>query len=251
MSKIEWTGKTWNPIVGCTKISQGCHNCYAEKSAGRNANFGLKQYQDVVKIDQFGETYLGQWNGSLQLVGGQLEKPLKRKKATTYFVCSMGDLFHEGVKFWWIDHVFAIIAKCPQHTFQLLTKRPERMAEYLEQYGDPLPNVWVGTTVENRVTADIRIPHLLKCQASVRFLSVEPMLGSIIGVDLKGINWVICGCESGVGAKRFELSWARLLHDQCQSEGIPFFMKQMIVDGKLSKDMDAFPEDMRIRELPC
>jgi len=221
-TKIEWTDATWNPIVGCSKISDGCENCYAEKMALRMANilsFGTSQYSfgtlGVVFGLRQGEK-LG-WSGRTVFVDSQLEKPLHWKKPRKIFVCSMGDLFHESVPFEWIDKVMAIIALCPQHTFQILTKRAERMAEYFcvgraDEYRRskvegaagriirslsstinkwnysgycndpiyfPLPNLWLGVTCENQEMADKRIPLLLQTTAAKRFVSVEPCLGEV------------------------------------------------------------------------
>jgi protein gp37 len=275
MSKIEWTEQTWNPIIGCSKKSKGCDNCYAEKMAVRLANIstaldqknwdknkpeqsrqGLPQYCNVAY------TIIKKWTGLTAFVESAIEKPLKRKKPTVYFVCSMGDLFHDSVPFEWIDQVFAVMALCPQHTFQVLTKRPERMAEYLagyrekeirkiwwnkfkistttQHYTQTLPNVWLGTSCEDQAAADERIPHLLRCPAKVRFVSVEPMLGA---VDLetphdficqcsackeitKQLDWVICGGESGSNARPMHPDWVRSLRDQCVEAGVPFFFKQ-------------------------
>lgn len=269
MSKIEWTEQTWNPIIGCSKVSPGCANCYAEKMA-----FRQKYMRPQSEYSQV--TTRRKWNGKTAFVESQLDKPLKRQKPTTYFACSMGDLFHESVPFEWVDKVFAVMALCPQHTFQVLTKRPARMAYYLSCYYPhdsstligiraqihkinpkaythskfpwPLPNVWLGTTTENQAMADKRIPYLKKCPAAIRFLSVEPMLGPV-SVD-PGIDWVICGCESGNNARPMEPIWAMSLRDQCLSANVPFFMKQMQIGGKLVKEINQFPEHMRIREVP-
>ena len=218
-TKIEWTDATWNPIVGCSKISAGCENCYAETAAAsaRLQQFG--QYQDVIdfEIDKsYGQVVGHQWNGKTVFVDSQLEKPLHWKKPRKIFVCSMGDLFHESVPFEWIDKVMAIIALCHWHTFQILTKRPERMLEYfgrknleeivaenirLPQWFNrnvkeplpshldfnaiskkthfPLPNLWLGVTAENQEMADERIPLLLQIPAAKRFISIEPCLGDV------------------------------------------------------------------------
>lgn len=272
MSKIEWTQETWNPIIGCSKISDGCKNCYAEKMAGRLANIeATKQYLKVLKWDNgYGgnefETpaqYISEgWNGQPHFVESALKKPLKRKKPTMYFVCSMGDLFHESAPFEWIDKVIEIIAKCPQHTFQILTKRAERMLDYFNHLNEslkdfegyrPLDNLWLGTTAENQEQADKRIPTLLQIPAAIRFVSIEPMLSK---VDLKciekknsegkhvcfyqvlkpiencgdsnrhALDWVICGGESGANARPMHPEWVRLLRDQCEEAKVPFFFKQ-------------------------
>lgn len=216
MTKIEWTEKTWNPICGCSKLSPGCLNCYAEKMACRlqrmydSDPYGkykhLEKYLDVVGFDHHAGKY-NQWNGTTQFDEKALTKPLHWKKPRMIFVCSMGDVFHESVPFEWVDKVMAVIALCPQHTFQVLTKRPERMAAYFrqerlhtmvtcmmvdvlcdtnptadlpDQSGPwPLPNLWLGVTAENQEQADIRIPILLQIPAAVRFVSVEPMLGPV------------------------------------------------------------------------
>ena len=262
-SKISWTDQTWNPIVGCSKCSPGCKNCYAERMARRQAFMRpVCEYADVV-----GESG---WNGKTALVKSALTKPLHWKKPRRIFVCSMGDLFHESVPFEWIDQVFAIMALCPQYTFQLLTKRAERMADYIESLTTvdgayrftgmqpyraeqankplhkhavnyrrriPLPNVWLGTTCENQEQADRRIPHLLRCPAAVRFISVEPMLSDLDPFTLrnsglghihvaKNIDWVICGGESGPNARPMHPDWVRSLRDQCVAAVVPFHFKQ-------------------------
>ena len=309
-TKIEWAEKTWNPITGCSKISEGCRNCYAERMSKRLA--GRCGYP---KENPFAVT----------LHPERLEEPLRWRKPSRIFVCSMGDLFHEDVPDEFIDQVFGVILACrilkniPSHTFLILTKRPERMARYLTErepvellkawaniapvrtdneditfdelvysecchdwdkngrnskgseykpwgYIDslwPLPNVWFGVTAENQEQADKRIPILLQIQAAVRFVSVEPMLGPVdltdlqipYEVDPRGFNfnaltendddhyynhhakldWVICGGESGPNARPMQQEWARSLRDQCVAAGVPFFLKQMDVAGKLVK----------------
>ena len=269
MSIIEWTEKTWNPIVGCSKVSPGCDNCYAERMAIRLAHIpGATgdQYSDVIGSNMMGGYH---WDGKTALVESALTKPLHWKKPRMIFVCSMGDLFHESVPFEWIDKVFAVMALCPQHTFQVLTKRPARMLEYFEMlrtndscficlqrqasriskshapklYNNapvsnwPLPNVWLGVTAEDQQRADERIPDLLKCPAAKRFISVEPILGAVDlaytcfnGSDsfgtMPGIDWVICGGESGPGARPMHPDWARSLRGQCDEAGVAFFFKQ-------------------------
>jgi protein gp37 len=202
MSKIQWTEETWNPVVGCTPVSPGCLNCYAATLAPRLAAMGQAQYAELTVRKTDGDGHArAVFNGTVRCVGEALDKPLRRKKPTMYFVCSMGDLFHEGVPFGFIDRVFAVMALCPQHTFQVLTKRPERMAEYLNQPASlafrrvcaamsdmghrpttgtwPLAHVWLGTSAEDQARLEERVPHLLRCPAVVRFLSCEPLLGDI------------------------------------------------------------------------
>ena len=275
-TKIEWAEETWNPITGCTPISPGCANCYAERMskrlAGRCGYPADEPFRVTVHPDR-------------------LNQPFKWRKPRRVFVCSMGDLFHPDVPFEFIDRVFSIMALCPQHTFLVLTKRPDRMREYLtivkpENAGQdwrrqlyfasgkdqrladgccfrwPLPNVRLGVTAENQEQADKRIPILLQIPAAVRFVSVEPMLGP---VDLQGvwnspewfcpacdrevgaasvrydethdicgspvgsappqIDWVICGGETGPGARPMHPDWARSLRDQCKAAGVPFLFK--------------------------
>lgn len=244
MSKIEWTNKTWNPIIGCSKISEGCQNCYAEKIAFRLLHMPFTDYYSYVMKDNGDQSpdcfqYIPEWNGKTHLVKSALEKPLKRKKPTMYFVCSMGDLFHESVPFKWIDKVIHMMTQCPQHTFQILTKRPDIMQEYFtdENIQSAPDNVWLGITAENQEQADKRIPFLLNTPATVRFVSIEPMLGP---VDLlkqypvgKGsvaygalLDWVICGGESGRNARQMNPDWVRFISDQCKEVEIPFFFKQ-------------------------
>lgn len=257
MSKIEWTNETWNPIIGCTKISPGCDNCYAEIMAFRLMHMPYTSYYQNVLKDN-GESHphkfrnLPKWNGKTHFVKSQLEKPLKWKKPRMVFVCSMGDLFHESVPFIEIDSIFSIMSDNDQHTYQILTKRPDRMREFFywksDWYGkkwQPKDNIWFGVTAENQEQANIRIPVLLKIPAAVRFVSIEPMLSPIdISNYLKVINesgwhdfggpfsgrnkldWVICGGESGHKARPMHPDWVRSLRDQCKAAEVPFFFKQ-------------------------
>ena len=213
MSGIEWTDETWNPVVGCTRASRGCDNCYAVTMTHRLEAMGQERYAGLTVLNGRGHRH---FNGVVRTVPEALDKPLKWRKPRRVFVNSMADLFHPEVPFEFIDRVFAVMALCPQHVFQVLTKRPERMAEYLryavemdnleheidaltskvegepfglvspsEGQGWPLPNVWLGTSVEDQAAADERVPHLLRCPAAVRFLSCEPLLGP---VDLRSID---------------------------------------------------------------
>lgn len=207
-SKIEWTEATWNPMAGCSIVSPGCHNCYAMRTAYRLAAMGQKKYQGTTEKKN-GRIL---WTGKINTDESALSIPLKKKKPTTWFVNSMSDLFHESVPFDYIDKVFAVMALCPQHTFQVLTKRPERMAEYMNlgrfwqkvlvffsthpfnPTEFPLPNVFLGTSCEDQQRADKRIPHLLRCPAAVKFVSAEPLLGGIDLVPYMGGATYQCSC---------------------------------------------------------
>ena len=222
------TNKTWNPIIGCSKISEGCKNCYAEKMANRLACIEKtgESYSNVVTMSKNSI-----WSGKTHFVESALEKPLKWKKPRMIFVCSMSDLFHESVSNSWINFVMNIIQKCSQHTFQILTKRPEKMRKYFHglNIAKILPNAWLGVTAENQEQANKRIPILLQIPAKVRFVSVEPMLSNI---DISSflyeakLDWVICGGESGHNARPIHPNWVRSLRDQCKQADVPFFFKQ-------------------------
>lgn len=251
-TSIEWATDVWNPVTGCTKVSAGCKNCYAEKIAERF--WGDRKFTDVECHPE------------------RLEDPLRWKKPRRIFVNSMSDLFHESVSDEFIWSVFSVMAVAEQHTYMILTKRPRRMSEYLFRWKNifttdsysgpeniflhswPLPNVWLGVSVENQQAADERIPYLLQTPAAVRFVSVEPMFGPLSWLKhylpckipcpryerdgklvVADLDWVICGCESGTGARPFDMDWARDLRDQCQNANVPFFFKQGRVGGKLVK----------------
>lgn len=273
---IEWTDSTWNPQVGCSRVSRGCQHCYAEtQAAGRLIN--VTAYKGV--------TTNGRFNGTVNLLPDRLDQPVRWKRPRRIFVNSMSDLFHENVPVGWIADVFATMAYADQHTYQVLTKRPERMANLVSSpefvtlvrgrrealglnltWQWPLPGVWLGTSVENQRTADERIPHLLSTPASVRFLSVEPLVGPVdLGIgdphrdhesdDVNGgphprvcltcstegneveyfrrdcaadvgFGWVIVGGESGRGAAPMHPEWARSIRDECVDAGVPFLFKQ-------------------------
>jgi protein gp37 len=210
VSRIEWTEQTWNPTVGCTKISPGCKHCYAEAMAKRLTAMGTPGYE----------------NGfALTLLPERLDDPIKRKKPTVYFVNSMSDLFHERVPDDYIDKVFEVIARTPQHTYQILTKRAARMARYFRSRSVP-GNAWLGVSVEDRKYGVPRIDHLRKVPAAIRFLSVEPLLADVGELDLSGIHWVIVGGESGPKARPMRTEWAESVQAQCEEQGVAFFFKQ-------------------------
>lgn len=298
-SSIEWTEATWNPVRGCVKVSPGCAHCYAETFAERFR--GVKGHPYEQGFD-------------LLHVPSKLDEPLRRKKPTTYFVNSMSDLFQDGVNDLFISHVFAVMALTPQHTYQVLTKRAQRMRDYLHEMTTdpdafcfawareyqrddrqptprltnetwPLPNVWLGVSVENQHFADERIPLLLQTPAAVRFISAEPLLEA---VDLRlndefpsadggcyedarhGVRWVIVGGESGPGARPFDVAWARSIVQQCKDAGVACFVKQVglypwdseypgpngeiethwKLRDKKGGDPAEWPEDLRVREFP-
>ena len=208
-TKIEWTDKTWNPITGCTKYSAGCAHCYAETMSRRLHAMGVAKYQREFE---------------LTLHEDNLQEPLSWRKAHNIFVCSMSDLFHEKVPFEFIDKVMATIRQTPQHRYQILTKRAERMAEYFETRAVP-ENVWVGVTVEAESSKQ-RIDCLRQIPASVHFLSCEPLLESLGQIDLKGIEWVIVGGESGPQARPMKEEWVLDIMSQCERQGASFFFKQ-------------------------
>lgn len=291
MTQIEWThlpgfeGKSWNPIVGCSVVSPGCTNCYAMKQAGRILRMtdGQSHYAGTVADSKAGPV----WTGKVARASDKaFTAPLRARKPTCYFVNSMGDLFAENVPDEWIDQVFAVMALAQRHRFIVLTKRPERMRDYLIRQLDrwdgedgiaddliavaelagvdwreavdawPLPNVWLGVSVEDQARANERIPLLLDTPAAVRFISAEPLLGPVdlemiwirrpgelptplsnrLGdyvrplrgnfTDSPKLDWVICGGESGPDARPMHPDWARSLRDQCAAAGVPFFFKQ-------------------------
>ena len=288
MSKIEWTEKTWNPISGCTKISDGCKNCYAEKMANRLKAIGTKGYENGFAVTLHPE---------------KLDEPLKRKKPTMYFVCSMGDLFHEDVNDTFLFQVFFMMLDCPQHTFQILTKRPERMRDFLKKWlsvpnKEVLKNVWLGVTAENQEQADKRIPILLDTPAALRFVSVEPMLdeinldglglewggsyygtkctkcgnagssGIVLGCceddiwcgecgsrehieDLPTLDWVIIGGETGAKARPLQYEWVKDIQEQCKAANVPFFFKKWGKLGQTDKTLvDGHIDGVECRAMP-
>ncbi|KKN32686.1 hypothetical protein LCGC14_0811470 [marine sediment metagenome] len=259
-SKIEWTDETWNPVAGCTRVSPGCQHCYAERMAKRQIAMGNKNYEGTVDKH-------GRWTGKINLIPDALEKPLRWCKPRRVFVNSMSDLFHEDVPDEFIGKVFAVMGdwKCSGHTFQILTKRPERMCQIvLKHIIKPFPNVHLGVSVENQATANERIPWLLKTPAAVRWISLEPMLGPVdlrpwLGPEIfcelcdvacpecpyekavvcdedicdetgylapRTLDSIVVGGESGPGARPMHPDWPRSVRDQCQEAGIAFFFKQ-------------------------
>ncbi|TWH48489.1 DUF5131 family protein [Sporomusa sp. KB1] len=208
-SKIEWTESTWNPVTGCTKISAGCLNCYAERLAIRLKAMGQRNYQNGFE---------------LTLHERMLDYPLKLKTPQIIFVNSMSDLFHEKIPIEYILKVFDVMKRAHWHRFQVLTKRADRLSE-LSPILNWTSNIWMGVTVEN---ADVmyRINHLRQTNANVKFLSVEPLIGPLPDLDLSGIDWVIVGGESGPSARPMEKQWVTDIKDVCLEYNVPFFFKQ-------------------------
>lgn len=252
---IEWTDATWNPVTGCSKVSEGCRNCYAAALAPRLAAMGKDGYTDLPWAKQNAPL-------NVHMHADRLDAPLRWTKPRRIFVNSMSDLFHELVPDGFIADVFAVMALAPRHTFQVLTKRPERMPTLLEssefrytvEYAAgrhvlhrnargqlakrpgadsanaigglwPLPNVWLGTSVEDGRVAE-RIDHLRRAPAVVRFLSCEPLIGPLENLDLEGVHWVIVGGESGRGHRPIEAEWVRGIREQTAQAGVAFFFKQ-------------------------
>jgi len=329
---IAWTEQTWNPIRGCSRVSEGCRNCYAERQAGRMAGPG-GAYEGLVKLTPSGP----RWTGRLSLVEEKLAEPLRWTRPRMIFVNSMSDLFHEALTNEEIAAVFGVMAAAPRHTFQVLTKRAKRMREWFawaekfvigtdggtgplaalwealastpahlpsplevddegcalaKAIGDewPLPNVWIGVSVEDQASADERIPHLLETPAAVRWVSYEPAIGpanftpwldrSCCGYPVGGydqppeccgqpnppLDWIVVGGESGPGARPFDLEWARSAIAAGKAAGVPIFVKQLgampghVEDGhqwlvtslhdKKGGDMAEWPADLRVREWP-
>lgn len=299
-TSIEWTDQTWNPTVGCSRVSKGCERCYAERVAHRGMS---EAHRGLTVMGNHGP----RWTGEVRLMPDRLDQPLRWRKPRRVFVNSMSDLFHEGVSFEYIAAVFGVMAASPRHTFQVLTKRPERAAEFfawlpngaadcssteavtiearraLFNAGNknarealagasnggwrqwPLPNVWIGVSVEDQATADERIPALLNCPAAVRWVSYEPAIGAVdfkdistadpmeIMLPLGGVtwrvsgsgthlsrthaelDWIVVGGESGPGARPFDVQWARSTIQQCREASVPCFWKQagshLVIDG--------------------
>lgn len=248
---IEWTEATWNPVTGCDRVSEGCDHCYAQTLAKRLKAAGNPRYQRDGNPRTSGPGF------GLTLHQDKVDEPLRWKRPRVVFVNSMSDLFHDDVPDDFIARVFGVMALVQRHVFQVLTKRPARMARLLSRpsfrrevaraaaslpyrqdapLGWPLPNVWVGTSVENQKWAGVRIPHLMRTPAAIRFLSCEPLLGSVDldavctisegPITLTDIDWVIVGGESGHGWRPMHPDWARSLRDQCVESEVPFFFKQ-------------------------
>lgn len=276
MTKIQWTNESWNPFAGCSKISAGCKNCYAIRDAVRlsgNDNPKIaKKYAGTVSANN--------WTGKINLASEDtLLKPLRWTRPRMIFVNSMSDLFHDNVPEKWIDKVFEVMYEAKKHTFQILTKRPERMLDYISKSAylsnNPLPNVWLGVSVEDQKAADERIPLLLQTPAAIRWISAEPLLEK---VELEQhlqcescihrsvhwcvdsvIDWVVVGGESGDKARVCNVDWIRSIVQQCQSAQVAVFVKQLganshgldyCLSNRKGGDSFEFPVDLQVREYP-
>lgn len=219
-SKIEWTEATWNPVAGCSIISPGCTNCYAMRMAKRLDAMGQEKYAGLIRMSG-GRP---KWNGLMRLDEASLGIPRSWRQGRMIFVNSMSDLFHEDVPLNFIQHVFDVMRDCRHHTFQVLTKRSGRLNEISADL-EWSPNIWMGVSVEN-YDYTYRIDNLRSCGAHVKFLSLEPLIGDVGEMNLKGIDWAIAGGESGPGARYMDPAWVRSIRDQCVASNVAFHFKQ-------------------------
>jgi protein gp37 len=230
-SQIEWTDATWNPVAGCTILSAGCSNCYAMEMARRLDAMGVEKYQGLVR--RSGQRTI--WNGLVRADRSALAIPLSWKKPKKIFVNSMSDLFHEGVSDQFILEVWEVMRRTPHHSYQILTKRPERMAALVRSKIEIiLPNVWLGTSIENEQTS-ARVEALRAVPAVIRFISFEPLIAPVGKIDLADIHWAIVGGESGKGARPIREEWIDEIYEQCIAYGTTFFFKQWGAWGEDNK----------------
>ncbi len=247
-SSIEWTEATWNPVVGCTILSPGCTNCYAMRLARRLEAMGQQKYVGTTRISG-GRP---KWNGKVYVDENSINIPKNWKSGKMIFVNSMSDLFHESVPLRFIKRIFLTMQDTPHHTYQILTKRAERL-ENISPYLHWPNNVWMGVSVENE-EYKYRIDNLRRCHAQTKFLSLEPLLGPLRSMNLSGIDWVITGGESGPNARPLDTAWVRDIRDQCITENVAFHFKQWggvnkkktgrVLDGRT---WDEFPEQTTYR----
>ncbi len=227
-TQIEWTDATWNPVAGCSIITAGCTNCYAMEMARRLEAMGIEKYAGLTRKTRTGAV----WNGIVREDRAALSIPYRWRKPRKIFVNSMSDLFHELVSDDFIRSVWQVMQATPHHHYQILTKRPDRLLELARtQLGDVLPNVWLGTSIENRKVVD-RVEHLRRAPAAVRFISFEPLIGPVGTIDLTGIDWAIVGGESGKRARPIREEWIDEIYAQCTATGMAFFFKQWGTWGK-------------------
>lgn len=221
-SEIEWTDVTWNPVAGCTIASSGCTNCYAMRMAARLQAMGHNKYEGTTR--KSGERYV--WTGRVNIDPSSLSAPMEWRRPKRIFVNSMSDLFHPDVPSDFIKQVWAVMEECPHHHFQVLTKRPDRMAAMIATSAlMPLQNVWLGTSVENAEVAS-RVEHLSGIEGATLFISFEPLIGEIIEIDLRKVHWAIVGGESGPRSREMDPAWVDRLHDICRRDDVAFFFKQ-------------------------
>lgn len=285
MTAIEWCDVTWNPVVGCSRVSPGCDNCYAVAIASRNL---CPQHRGLTKVRPKGAERPGRdWTGEVRTVPQLLEHPLRWRKPRRVFVNSMSDLFHHGVPLSFRAAVFAVMAACPQHTFIVVTKRPGLAAMPWDSFQDvwqradedafsdieslnrvfgeppssvpwPLPNVHVLVSAENQMTWDQRVPLLLEMPAAIRGVSAEPLLGPISAPKgLGALDWLVIGGESGPKARPCDVDWIRSLKGAAEQRGVPVFVKQLGSESKgageqrgKANDMESWPADLRVRDFP-
>lgn len=328
---IAWTDATWNPVRGCSRVSEGCRNCYAEAVAARFSGPG-QPYEGLARRVPLKHSTqdVPRWTGKVRMVEHVLDQPLRWTRPRRIFVNSMSDLFHESIPYEQIARIFGVMLLAERHTFQVLTKRPKRMAEWFRWIGSnpvhlaetaaspkryvvgaaasclailgaslsdgqargplftawiagrlmpapdaairmrwPLPNVWLGVSVEDQATADERIPLLLEAPAAVRFVSAEPLLGPVVfGLaysERVEIDWVIVGGESGAGARPMDVAWARSIVAECRAAGVPVFVKQLgahpfdmgtlpserLLSDRKGADPSEWPADLRVQEFPA
>jgi protein gp37 len=246
-SRIEWTETTWNPVSGCTVISPGCTNCYAMRMAARLEAMGQSKYYGLTRKSG-GRT---KWNGKIHLDFRALNAPYNWRVGRLVFVNSMSDLFHPSVPIDFIQKVFFVMTSCEQHTFQILTKRSNRLRELAPDL-DWSPNIWMGVSVEN---ADYvhRIDDLRHTNAYVRFLSLEPLLGDLGAINLEGIDWAIAGGESGPKSRYMDANWVRSIRDQCIKDGVAFHFKQWggVNKKRTGRVLDGRTWDQLPKQLAC
>lgn len=238
-SDIEWTEMTWNPVAGCSVLSDGCTNCYAMRLAARLEAMGMEKYKGLTR--KTGGKY--KWTGKVRCNPKSLDAPRKVKKQSLIFVNSMSDLFHDGVPLGYIQKVFRVMKETPQHTYQVLTKRAERLEELSGEL-QWAANIWMGVSVESS-KFKYRINHLRNTKAKVKFLSLEPLLGPLGRMNLKKIDWVIAGGESGPGARLMEEYWVRNIRDQCVDKNVAFHFKQWggVQKKKNGRELDGRTHD--------